>query len=183
MTRHNMGAIVVHSFCKKKNLTLKEEKRFSAIAGRALIEDADIHALFPMTYMNESGRSVRSYLTYYRLEPEDLLVVVDDADLPFGSMRMREKGSAGGHNGLKSIEAELQTQDYARLRIGIGRDKRQEDLADYVLSTFSAEELKCLPEICLKAEKSLERLIEKSLAAVISEVNKREKHETKEPTI
>ena len=101
----------------------------------------------PTTYMNESGQAVRRYMDYIKLEPHDLVVVVDDIALPFGDLRLRSRGSAGGHNGLKSIETHLGTQHYARLRMGIGHHG-EKDLADFVLDNFSGEEQKMLPAIC-----------------------------------
>jgi PTH1 family peptidyl-tRNA hydrolase len=95
--------------------------------------------------MNESGRCVRAYLDYFKLTASNLLVVSDDVELPFGELRLRPRGGAGGHNGLKSIEAHLGTQEYWRLRMGVGKDTQGESLADYVLSGFKPEEFLVLP--------------------------------------
>ena len=118
------------------------------------LEDKKVILLLPMTYMNRSGQAVRLCGDYFGVSASQTLVVCDDVALPFGKMRFRLEGSAGGHNGLKSVEAHLGTREYPRLRIGIG-DQQGEDLADYVLGKFSAEELELMPEI---EEKALARM-------------------------
>lgn len=102
--------------------------------------------LAPATYMNDSGRAVAQCLSFYTIAPEEMLVLTDDVALPFGSLRLRKKGSSGGHNGLKSIEAAIGTQEYPRLKIGVGAPERG-DLADYVLAPFSAGENEALSRI------------------------------------
>lgn len=117
---------------------------------RGVIGGKRVLLLLPLTYMNESGLSVRLCADYFKISHDHLIVVVDDVALPFGKLRLRTTGSSGGHNGLKSIEAHLESQNYTRLRIGVGEDLERE-LADYVLAKFTEEEKGALNEIMDKA--------------------------------
>lgn len=142
-TRHNIGFNVLDALAKASNIVF-EEKRYGAIAqlrlkGRMLV------LLKPNTYMNLSGRAVSYWMQKEKIEPSNLLVIEDDLALPFGTIRLRAKGSDGGHNGLKSINEWLATSDYARLRFGIGSDFRRGGQVDYVLGGWSPEEGDALP--------------------------------------
>ncbi|HSX11936.1 MAG TPA: aminoacyl-tRNA hydrolase [Rhabdochlamydiaceae bacterium] len=146
-TRHNVGFRVVQMLAEKNGLILKPRLDITkgnladgTIAGKELL------LLQPLTYMNSSGYSVRLCSDYFKVPYGHVLVVVDDVALPFGHLRFRMAGSAGGHNGLKSVEEHLGTQNYSRLRIGVGKDPNSE-LADYVLGPFTAEEKKLLSEV------------------------------------
>ena len=126
MTRHNLGELVVRAFAHKQGWVFKEEKRFQAYVAKAVFEDKQLILVVPLTYMNESGQAVRAVLDFYKLPAEQTIVVCDDIALNFGAMRLRTEGSAGGHNGLKSVEAHLGTIRYMRLRMGIGRGKPEQ---------------------------------------------------------
>lgn len=143
-TRHNLGWLVVQEVASMHGLNFREESAFNAKVATGQVFGRKIHLLLPTTYMNESGRALRRYLDFYKLEPESLLVVSDDIAIPFGEMRFRLAGSSGGHNGLKSIEAHLGNTSYARLRMGVGANFKDKTLADHVLEVFSEEELKLL---------------------------------------
>jgi PTH1 family peptidyl-tRNA hydrolase len=137
-TRHNVGfmvADVVASLlkCPKK----KKECCFSHIIE---CQDHDLVIVKPQTYMNNSGVAVKSLLEELNLKPEEILVIVDDIDLPLGTIRLRKSGSSGGQRGIKSIIENIKTENFPRLKIGIGRPKRKEDIPDYVLSEFSKDE-------------------------------------------
>ncbi len=143
-TRHNVGFRVLDALAKASNLVF-EDKRYGEVAelrvkGRTLV------LLKPSTYMNLSGNAVRYWLQKENVTPENLLVVVDDLALPFGTLRLKGKGSDAGHNGLKHIQQILGTQSYARLRFGIGNDFPKGMQVDYVLGNFSDEEETALPE-------------------------------------
>ncbi|MDR1884116.1 MAG: aminoacyl-tRNA hydrolase [Prevotella sp.] len=148
-TRHNIGFRVLDALAKASDIVFTD-KRYGSVAemkikGRALI------LLKPSTYMNLSGNAVRYWMTQEKIPIENLLVVVDDLALPFGSLRLKGKGSDAGHNGLKHIQSILNTQEYARLRLGIGNDFPRGSQVDYVLENFSDNEEKELPaklEIC-----------------------------------
>lgn len=144
-TRHNIGYLVVKAIADSLGWTFKEEKRFNGWVAKDKCGDHVLHLAMPNTYMNESGRCVRAYLDFYKLTAADILVVSDDVELPFGEVRLRQKGGSGGHNGLKSIAAHLGTQEFMRLKMGVGKDVQRGDLADYVLDAFKPEEFILLP--------------------------------------
>ncbi|MDR2472768.1 MAG: aminoacyl-tRNA hydrolase [Tannerella sp.] len=143
-TRHNIGFRVVNELAASADVAFTEE-RYGAIA-RMRVKNAELVLLKPNTYMNLSGNAIRYRLQKEALPVEQLLVVVDDFALPFGTLRMKPKGSHGGHNGLRNIEEILGTQVYARLRCGIGNDFHQSKQYDYVLSRFKDDEEAALPE-------------------------------------
>lgn len=143
-TRHNIGFNVLDALAEASN-TLFTTARYGDVAevkykGRTLL------LLKPSTYMNLSGKAVRYWLDAEKIARENLLVVVDDIALPFGTLRLRPKGSAGGHNGLKSITELLETEEYARMRFGIGGDFPKGHQVDYVLGTWMPDELKLMPD-------------------------------------
>jgi PTH1 family peptidyl-tRNA hydrolase len=151
-TRHNVGFMVVDEIAKRQNLTL-------AMAP-SQVPDAFIAKNFgaapfllakPLTFMNNSGDVVAALARYYDIASGDLLVVVDEVALPFGRLRARARGSAGGHNGLKSVIARLGTTEFPRLRLGVGRGDARRDLADHVLSKFEADEQSALGEFIARA--------------------------------
>ena len=144
-TRHNVGFLLLDSLAE--DLKLDFRPKFQGLVAETQISGEKIYLLKPQTFMNLSGRSVRELAQFYKLHPEDILVVYDDMDLPLGRLRMRTSGSAGGHNGIKSMLAELGTEDFWRLKIGIGRPPAGWDSARYVLSTFAKEELPTLDEV------------------------------------
>ena len=149
LTRHNIGFLVVDRLADihkaSFDLTRHAEKAELRYKGR------QIHLIKPTTYMNLSGKAVAYWMQELGISKENVLVIVDDLALPFGSLRMRTKGSSAGHNGLKNIEQLLGGQDYARLRFGIGDDFHKGQQVDYVLSNFSKQEIERLPELMDKA--------------------------------
>ena len=136
-TRHNAGFMCVDRLAERAGITLND-KRKAAVLGEGRIEGKRVVLVKPRTFMNVSGEAVRYAMDRYRVRPESVLVVLDDLDLPLGRVRMRASGGSGGHNGLNSINTALGTQDYARLRIGIGRPDRE--TVGYVLGAFTQEE-------------------------------------------
>ncbi|MCC5831892.1 MAG: aminoacyl-tRNA hydrolase [Chlamydiales bacterium] len=147
-TRHNLGFMVVQALAEKQGLPFKRGWRIKGKIAGGVIGGKKVHILMPSTYMNLSGEAVRKCLGYYRIPLQNLLVVVDDVYLKLGTMRLREKGSPGGHNGLKSIEAHLRTQEYSRLRMGVGGESLSESVLEaYVLGNFNTEEQKILPDV------------------------------------
>ena len=138
-TRHNMGFMLVDRYLQYKNITDKFKEKFNAMYIETTINNEKVIFIKPMTYMNNSGIAVRSFVDFYKLNNEDILVISDDLDLDLGKFRLRRNGSSGGHNGLKSIISHLGTDNFKRLRIGISNDK--DDVINYVLSKFSKKEL------------------------------------------
>lgn len=143
-TRHNFGMLVLEALAEKEQLSYKKSLLLQSKKASGTISGVAVTLLLPLTYVNRSGAAVRAAMRRVGVPLQHLLVVVDDLYLSFGEMRLRAKGSSGGHNGLKSIEESLGTQDYARLRLGIGQPVG-ESMADYVLQEFSAEEKRELP--------------------------------------
>lgn len=170
-TRHNLGKLVVSAFAVSMNLSFKKDSRNSIEDAKGLFNGVNVHLVLPTTYMNESGSAVRKYLNYYRLQVESLIVVNDDVALPFGSLRIREGGSSGGHNGLKSIEEHLGTQAYLRLRMGVGQPFPGQDLADYVLGHFTQEESVQLPKFLERGVEALQHLANHTVDLAMNLVN------------
>lgn len=157
-TRHNIGFMVLERLAAQLGWTWHDEPRFFGRTAEGLIGGRKVHFLLPFTFMNESGRAVRVLAHTYKALAPDVLVVHDDIAIPFGTLRYRIKGSPGGHNGLKSIEACLGSPNYPRLKLGIG-DERDGDLVDHVLSPFTEEEQKELPEFIDRAAKEIMNLL------------------------
>lgn len=171
LTRHNMGYLVVQALAHQLGWNFKEDRQFLAQTAKGNISDVTVHLLLPLTYMNASGEAVKRYMDYYKLGVQSLIVVTDDADMPFGQMRVRSIGSSGGHNGLKSIQAQLHTQHYVRLRMGIGRGHPEQPLADYVLDVFSAEEKEKLAAFIDSGITTVKRLVSEDVGDVMNNVN------------
>ena len=157
MTRHNIGAFVIYHFANSLGASFKEKKDLQGFLAKGVVERQKVIFLLPTTFMNLSGTAVARCMDYFSIPLENLLVLTDDTYLEFLDVRLKKGGSAGGHNGLKDIEAKLKTRDYPRLRIGIG-EKTEEDLADFVLKPFTKREQekmdsiteKCIQEIKTK---------------------------------
>ena len=161
-TRHNLGYLVVQALANAYGWQFKDEPRFLSRVVKGKIGADVVHLLLPTTYMNESGRAVKLYLDFHKLGTDDVCIVSDDIHLEYGHMRLRNMGSSGGHNGLKSIQAHLHTQHYLRLRMGVGRKEQAgRTLADYVLDRFTPAEREQLPEVVHEGLNLLHRLIEK----------------------
>ena len=143
-TRHNIGFRVLDALAKASNIVF-EDKRYGFV-GKMRVKNCELVLLKPSTFMNLSGNAVRYWLNKENVEPENLLVVCDDLSLPFGKLRMKPGGSDAGHNGLKNIASVLWSQQYARLRFGIGNDFPKGFQADYVLGQFTDEDLKTMDE-------------------------------------
>ena len=137
-TRHNAGFMTIDHFAEKHNFEFNKQK-FDAMIADGIVNGEKVILAKPTTYMNESGRSVRQIVDFYKLSPEDVLIVHDDMDLATGRHRLRQKGSAGGHNGIKSIIAHLGTEKFKRLRIGIDHPEKQK-VVDWVLTRFSLDQ-------------------------------------------
>jgi PTH1 family peptidyl-tRNA hydrolase len=171
-TRHNVGFMAVERFGAQHGADWKNEKKFESRVAR--VEAADKRALLcePQTYMNVSGRAVGALVDFYRLPLNRLLIVVDDADLPLGELRMRGSGSSGGHHGLESIEERLGAREYARLRIGIGRQRTDvREITGHVLGKFGATEVETLELMLERAAKQIARWIEAGLQRAMNEFN------------
>lgn len=149
-TRHNIGAEIVKAFADKYGLSFSKVAKVEGYIAQGAVADKKVILLCPTTFMNLSGNAVRKAMSYFGVEREDLLVLSDDIYISFGAFRMRSEGSAGGHNGLKSITEQIGGQNYPRLRIGIGQDYLG-NLSDFVLKKFRSEEQDILPEVLREA--------------------------------
>lgn len=146
-TRHNAGFMAIDAIADKYGISVKEKKH-KALCGTGVIEGHKVLLVKPETYMNLSGESVGEIMNFYKLDPEvDMLVIFDDISLAPGNIRIRKKGSAGGHNGIKSLIAHTGTQGFMRIKVGVGEKPSGWDLADYVLGHFSEEDNAKLKEV------------------------------------
>lgn len=173
MTRHNIGQLVIFELAKILGLSFKNDSHFESDITKGAIDQTKIHFLFPRTYMNESGRALRRYLDFYKFIPEQVVIISDDVDLPFGEIRLRESGGSGSHNGLKSIEKYLGSQNYMRLRMGIGKKPEGQDLSDYVLSRFNAEESAKLDLFVKEGAKILQKIASEDIKHLMNHINKK----------
>lgn len=146
-TRHNLGFLALDFYAKIHKLNWQNKPKFNALIAKD--DEHDILLVKAQTYYNEVGQSVRSVLDFYKLSPQDILVICDDFNLEFGKIRFRERGSAGGNNGLKSLITHLSTEDFPRLRVGTANDNLRSKIGDtnFVLSRFNEEEYEKLPQI------------------------------------
>ena len=171
-TRHNIGFDVITRLADDHRISVTEKKH-KALCGKGIIDGEKVILIKPQTYMNLSGESVRDVLDFYKAGPEDIIVCYDDISLAPGQLRVREKGSAGGHNGIKNIIAHLGTEQFARVRIGVGEKPAGWDLKDYVLGRFSAEEEPLMREALGDAAKACELFVSGDLSAAMNLFNKK----------
>lgn len=139
-TKHNVGFMLIDKIAKLENVSFKHDTIFQADIASFHLQQEKIYLAKPTTFMNESGKAVHALLSYYGLQKEDLLVIYDDLDMAVGKVRFRQKGSAGGHNGIKSIIKHLGSQEFDRIKIGIGRPKNGMTVVQHVLSRFDSED-------------------------------------------
>ncbi len=139
-TKHNVGFMLIDQLAKKQNVTFTNDKIFQADLASFFFNGEKIYLVKPTTFMNESGKAVHALLAYYGLDIKDLLVIYDDLDMEVGKIRLRAKGSAGGHNGIKSVIQHIGTQTFNRVKIGIGRPKNGMSVVNHVLSTFDKDD-------------------------------------------
>ncbi len=170
-TRHNAGFLALDAIEKKLGCTSPEHK-FNAVCRRAVIGGKSCLLMRPQTFMNKSGEAVSDAMDFYDIPPENIIVIYDDISLDVGTMRIRRKGSAGGHNGIKSIIELCGSQDFPRIKIGIGGKPHPDyDLADWVLSGFSQEDMKKLSEVFDKSAEALELMIKGEIGEAMNRFN------------
>ncbi len=174
-TRHNAGFDVIDRIAEKYNIAV-DTKRHRAYIGKGIIEGQKVILAKPQTYMNLSGESIRSLVDYYKVDEEnELLVIYDDISLDVGQLRIRAKGSAGGHNGIKNIIAHLGTQIFPRIKVGVGEKPKGYDLADYVLGHFSKSEREMMDEGYDNAVRAVELILSGQLNEAMNEFNRKKK--------
>ena len=168
-TRHNVGFDFLDYLAEKYEMTFKSE-RFGAYASHRY-RGRSLHFLKPDTYMNLSGNAIRFWMQKLSLEKHQILVITDDLNLPFGKLRMRAKGSDGGHNGLRNIQDVLGTSQYPRIRVGIGSDFAKGHQVDFVLNTWTEDEAEKLPALFAKMQKGLEEHTFRGIGMAMNLVN------------
>lgn len=169
-TRHNMGFDTIDKLAEKNSIDVSTRKH-KALCGKGVIGGQKVVLAKPQTYMNNSGESIREIAEYYKIEPENIVIIYDDITLDVGQLRVRQKGSAGGHNGMKSIIAHLGTQEFPRIRVGIGDKPRGMDLADYVLGHFPKAELENVETGTDEGARAAEVLICEGVDAAMNQFN------------
>ena len=176
-TRHNIGFDVIDVIARQENISVTEKKH-KALIGKGIIAGRKVILAKPQTYMNLSGESVRSLLDYYKAdETEELRVVSDDISLPPGQLRIRKKGSAGGHNGLKNIIAHLGHDCFQRIKMGVGEKPEGYDLVDYVLGRFDGTDRKIMDQAALAAADAVRLILTEGADAAMNLYNKKVKTE------
>ena len=169
-TRHNVGFNTLDLLAKRNNINLNKIK-FKSVYGEGFIGSQKVMLVKPQTYMNNSGITVREISQFYKMPVENIIVVVDDIDIEFAEIRIKARGSAGSHNGLKSIIYHLQEDQFPRVKIGVGKKHPEQDLADFVLSRFSKEETLDIDHSILNAAKAVESIITDSVEAAMNKFN------------
>lgn len=167
-TRHNIGFKVIDNIAKEYNIEINRQK-FKGVYGEGFINGEKVILLKPTTYMNLSGESIREVVDFYKLTCEDIVVIYDDISLDVGRLRIREKGSAGGHNGIKSIIAHLGTDVFPRIKVGVGQPNV--DLVNYVLGKFTDEEMEVLSESIDASTKAVSEIIKYDVNTAMNKFN------------
>jgi peptidyl-tRNA hydrolase, PTH1 family len=178
-TRHNIGFEILESLSKRWQIPLKEDRKYQGEYGDGFaVGGAKVSLLKPLTYMNRSGQSMRSVIDWFKIAPESVLVIYDDMDLPIGKLRLRLSGSAGGHNGMKSAIAHLGTQQFPRLRVGIGSTNKDGDrdsaVVSHVLGKFAPAERQQMDAVVYEAAKAIEMSLKEGVEKAMSLYNGRE---------
>jgi len=176
LTRHNMGYMTADILADRWNIDIRRHN-FRAVFGDGRIGDKKVVLVKPETYMNNSGWAVRDIVTWYKCEPNELIVVYDDTDIPSGDIRVRNGGSSGTHNGMKSIIYQLCYDNFPRVRVGIGKPPPEWDMADYVLSIPVGEERELLVESLNNAADAVELIVKGDILGAQARFNKRIKRE------
>jgi len=167
-TRHNVGFVAIDYLAQELGVKLTKLK-FKSICGDAVIEGEKCLLIKPQTFMNLSGESVREAAEFFKIKPNNIIVLYDDVDLPVGHVRIRPKGSAGGHNGIKSIIYQLQSEDFTRVRFGVG--KAEHDMVNHVLGHFSEEDGLAVSDAVRKAPEIVRTIIKSGAAAAMNNFN------------
>ena len=174
-TRHNAGFDVIDVLAEKYNISV-DARKCRAFCGKGVIAGQKVLLVKPQTSMNLSGESVGGIVNYYKIDPEsELLVIYDDISLDVGQLRIRKKGSAGGHNGIKNIIANLDTTVFPRIKVGVGEKPKNYDLADYVLGHFSKQERELMEEGYEHASDAVEQIVQGEIEAAMNVFNKKVK--------
>ncbi len=169
-TRHNMGFDVINKLAEKYNIDVKKEK-FNGFYGNGIIENEKVILVKPQTYMNLSGEAVIQYANFYKIEPENIIIIYDDIDIETGITKIRKKGGPGTHNGMKSVVHELNTTEFPRIRVGTGSKEKITDLIGYVISKVNEEEYEKLKVGINKAVEAVTEILKIGIDRAMSKLN------------
>ena len=172
-TRHNIGFITIDSLASKHNITV-DKLKFKALVGEGRISGQKVILVKPQTYMNLSGESVQEVMNFYKVDPQNLIVIYDDIDIDLGTLRIRKSGSAGTHNGMRSIVQHINSTDFPRIRIGMGGPSKG-DLVDFVIGGMSKAESEVLKETVDNATEAIDCIIESGIDMSMNRFNTRKK--------
>lgn len=169
-TRHNMGFDTINKIAKQYNIEVNKNK-FKGLCGSGIIENKKVILLKPQTYMNLSGESIKETMDFYKIQQENLIIIYDDIDLEAGIIKIRKKGGPGTHNGMKSVISNIKTQEYARVRVGIGKPERKEQLIEYVIGKIPDKDQKILDEATTKSKEALIEIIKNGVDIAMNKFN------------
>lgn len=169
-TRHNTGFITIDYLARKYSIDVRKIK-FKSLIGQGVISGQKVMLVKPQTYMNNSGEAIREIYKYFDFDHDKLIVIYDDIDIDFGSIRIRKKGSAGTHNGMKSIIYNLEFDDFPRIKVAVGKKPSYMDLANFVLSGFSKQEAKIIEEEVKLTSDAIEMILEEGIEKTMSMFN------------
>ena len=169
-TRHNAGFIAIDYLARKYSIDVRKIK-FKSLIGQGVISGHKVMLVKPQTYMNNSGEAIREIYKYFDFDHDKLIVIYDDIDIDFGSIRIRKKGSAGTHNGMKSIIYNLEFDDFPRIKVAVGKNPSYMDLANFVLSGFSKQEVKIIEEEVKLTSDAIEMILEEGIEKTMSMFN------------
>lgn len=180
-TRHNMGFIAIDLLADEYDIKV-DKLKFKALVGEGRIAGQRVLLMKPQTYMNLSGEAIREAVNFYKIDPEELIVIYDDIDIPTGTFRIRKKGSAGTHNGMRSVVQHLSSDQFPRIRVGIGSEKPV-DLINYVTGGISKTEKQLLEEALVKSAKGAAAIVEKGIDKAMNEYNVKPPKKKKEKPV
>lgn len=169
-TRHNIGFLTIDYLANKHNINVKKSK-FKSLFGQGEISGQKVMLVKPQTYMNNSGEAIRELMNFYKFKEDELIVIVDDIDIDFGKIRIKQKGSAGTHNGMKSIIYQLQFDTFPRIKVAVGKKPEYMDLANFVLSGFSEREIEIIREEIKLSSEAVETILENGIDKAMNKFN------------
>ena len=169
-TRHNMGFNTINKLAKQYNIEINKSK-FKSLYGNGIIEKEKVILLKPQTYMNLSGTAIKEVMDFYKINKEELIIIYDDIDIEPGIIKIRKKGGPGTHNGMKSVVNEIKTQDFTRVRVGIGMPSNKSDLINYVIGKISKDDIEKLEDGTTKAKDALIEIIKNGVDTAMNKCN------------
>ena len=169
-TRHNMGFNTINKLAKQYNIEINKSK-FKSLYGNGIIEKEKVILLISQTYMNFSGTAIKEVMDFYKINKEELIIIYDDIDIEPGIIKIRKKGGPGTHNGMKSVVNEIKTQDFTRVRVGIGMPSNKSDLINYVIGKISKDDIEKLEDGTTKAKDALIEIIKNGVDTAMNKFN------------